>query len=385
MRKQLLGVVTCALGLMAWAGVPHSALAQAKDITGVWQGTLEAGKTLRTVVKISKGADGELKGQFYSIDQGGQSIPVSSVKVDGSSVKMSLVAIGGSYDGKLTSDGSEMDGTWTQGGGSLPLNLKHVTEAAAWTIPAPPPRIAPMAANADPSFEVATIKPSKPDEPGKMLTIQGERFKVVNFSLGELISFAYELHTKQLVDAPAWVDSEKFDIDAKPDSPGIPNDTQLKTMVKKLLVERFQLKFHDEKKVLSVYALEPGKGEAKLTKADADAGVLPGFWFAGALGRLNIRNATMLEFSHFMQSSVLDRPVVDKTGLSGRWDFTLNWTPDESQFGGMGMKAPPPSDKADAPPPLFTAIQEQDGLKLEPTKAEVAVMVIDKIDKPTDN
>jgi uncharacterized protein (TIGR03435 family) len=84
-----------------------------------------------------------------------------------------------------------------------------------------------------------------------------------------------------------------------------------------------------------------------------------------------------------LQSAVLDRPVVDQTELPGRWDFTLNWTPDESQFG--GIKLPPTTDKADAPPPLFTAIQEQLGLKLEPTKADVGVMVIDKIEQPSDN
>ena len=382
MRKRLYGVVSCVLALMAWVGVPQSAKAQAKDITGTWQGTLEAGKTLRTVVKISKGDDGGLKAVFYSIDQGGQPIPITSVKQDGSSVKMSLVALGGTYDGKLTADGAEIDGTWTQGGGSLPLNLKHVTDAAAWTIPAPPPRIPPMAASADPSFEVATIKPTKPDTQGKYLTIRGEEFKTMNFSLADLIAFAYGVHPKQLVGAPAWVDDDKWDISGKPDTPGTPNDTQLKTMVKKLLVDRFQLKFHDEKRVLSVYALEPGKTEPKLTKADADAGPLPGLFFTG-LGKLNVTNATMENFCHLMQEAVLDRPVVDQTGLTGRWNFQLNWTPDESQFG--GIKLPPPTGKADEPPPLFTAIQEQLGLKLEPTKAEVGVLVIDKVEKPSDN
>jgi len=373
----MLAVVACALGI----GATQSALAQAKDITGTWQGTLNPGRELRTVVKISKGDDGGLKAVFYSIDQGGQPLPITSIKQDGSSVKMSLVMIGGTYDAKLTPDGSEMDGTWTQGGGSLPLNLKHVTEAAAWTIPAPPPPVVPMAKDADPAYEVATIKPTKPDERGKMLTIEGEQIRIVNFSLAELISFAYEIHTRQLVGAPAWVDTDKFDIDAKPDTPGAPNDRQFKTMLKKLLVERFQLKFHEDKKVLSVYALEPGK-TLLIKRADARPDDLPGFGFAG-LGKLNVIRATMTEFAQFMQSAVLDRPVVDQTGLTGRWDFTLNWTPDESQFGGRNL--PPPTDKADAPPPLFTAIQEQDGLKLEPTKTEVAVMVIDKIEKPSDN
>jgi uncharacterized protein (TIGR03435 family) len=86
-----------------------------------------------------------------------------------------------------------------------------------------------------------------------------------------------------------------------------------------------------------------------------------------------------------MQSAVLDRPVVDQTGLQGKWDFVLKWTPDESQFGGMGVKVPPPSDAADAPPPLFTAIQEQIGLKLHAGKAQVEVLALDRIEKPSEN
>ncbi len=93
----------------------------------------------------------------------------------------------------------------------------------------------------------------------------------------------------------------------------------------------------------------------------------------------------MTDFTGLMQSAVLDRPVVDQTGLAGKWNFLLKWTADESQFGGMGVKLPPPTDAADAPPPLFTAIQEQFGLKLEAGKAQVPVLVIDKVEKPSAN
>ena len=93
----------------------------------------------------------------------------------------------------------------------------------------------------------------------------------------------------------------------------------------------------------------------------------------------------MADFAGLMQAAVLDRPVIDHTGLQGRWDFILKWTPDESQFSGMGVKVPPLSDAADAPPPLFTAIQEQIGLKLEATKAPVPVLVLDHIEKPSGN
>jgi uncharacterized protein (TIGR03435 family) len=82
---------------------------------------------------------------------------------------------------------------------------------------------------------------------------------------------------------------------------------------------------------------------------------------------------------------VLDRPVVDQTGLEGRWDFLLKWTPDESQFTAIGIRILPPTDNSNAPPGLFTAIQEQIGLKLEATRAMVDVIVIDKVERPSAN
>ena len=85
-----------------------------------------------------------------------------------------------------------------------------------------------------------------------------------------------------------------------------------------------------------------------------------------------------------MQSAVLNRPVVDQTGLTAKYDFTLDWTPDETQFAGLGVKLPPPSDK-DTAPDLFTAIQQQTGLKLESTKASVDVLAIDHVEKPSAN
>jgi len=86
-----------------------------------------------------------------------------------------------------------------------------------------------------------------------------------------------------------------------------------------------------------------------------------------------------------MQLAVLDRPVVDKTGLQGRYDFTLTWTPDETQFASFGVRIPPPSGAADAPPALFTAVQEQIGLKFDSVRAPVEVMVIDRVERPSEN
>jgi uncharacterized protein (TIGR03435 family) len=164
----------------------------------------------------------------------------------------------------------------------------------------------------------------------------------------------------------------------------MPNPVQLRDMVRQALADRFQLKFHEDAKEMPAYVLSVAKGGAKMEKAPADAGALPGLFFRG-LGVLTVTNATMEDFCHLMQEAVLDRPVVDHTELQGRYNFLLKWTPDESQFGGMGIKVPPPSDAADAPPPLYTAITEQIGLKLEADKASVRVLVIDHVDHPSAN
>jgi len=355
-----------------------------KDIADTWQGTLHAGRDLRTVVKISKADGGGYKAVFYSIDQGGDGIPVTKITLDGTTVKMSLTAIGGSFEGKLSADGKSIAGNWSQGPTPLPLNLTRATPETEWTIPAPTPKLPPMDANASPSFEVATIKPTKPDEQRKLFVVRGRRFQTVNTSLSDIIGFAYGLHAKQVIGAPDWAGTDKFDIDAQPDGEGAPSDKQWKGMMQKLLVERFKFTFHRDKKELSVYVLSASKTGPKLTKSEGDPNGLPGMFFR-ALGALNVRNATMGDFAGLLQQAVLDRPVVDQTELTGRFDFTLNWTPDDSQFGGMGAKIPPPTDNANAPPALYTAIQEQIGLKLDATKAPAEVLVIDHVEKPSEN
>jgi uncharacterized protein (TIGR03435 family) len=356
-----------------------------RDIADTWQGTLHAGQDLRTVVKISRADGGGYKATFYSIDQGGAELPVTKITLEGTTVKMSLTMIGGSYEGKLSADGNTITGSWTQGGAPLPLNLTRATPATEWTIPPPPPKLPPMDANASPSFEVATIKPSKPDDQRKAFIVRGREFQTINVSLYEMISFAYGVHAKQVIGAPDWAATAKFDIDAKPDGEGAPSDKQWKGMLQKLIVERYKLTFHRAKKELSVYVLAVAKSGPKMTKSAGDPNGLPGLFFRGRLGDLHVNNANMGDFVGLLQNAVLDRPVVDQTGLAGRWDFNLNWTPDDSQFSGMGAKIPPPADGANQPPALYTAIQEQIGLKLDAAKAPADVMIIDHVEKPSEN
>jgi uncharacterized protein (TIGR03435 family) len=377
-----LTIVLCLVNcspISAQAAAPNPA----QDITGTWQGTLHAGQDLRIVLKISKAAGGGYKAENYSIDQGGQPIPVDKITLDGSTFKMSVKVINGSYEGKLSADGKSITGNWTQGS-PVPLNFERATPETEWAIPKPPPPIPPMAADANPSFEVATIKPSKPDDQRKAFIVRGNEFHIINQPLTQMISFAFDVQAKQVIGLPDWAESDKFDIDGKPDGEGAPNGKQWKIMIQKLLADRFGLKFHKDKKELSVYVLSVSKTGEKMTKNDSSPNGLPGLFFQG-LGKLNVRNALMSDFTGLMQSAVLDRPVVDQTGLTGRFDFSLNWTPDDSQFGGMGAKVPPPTDTVDAPPNLYTAIQEQIGLKLEATRAPADVMVIDNVQKPSSN
>ncbi|WP_263355902.1 TIGR03435 family protein [Acidicapsa ligni] len=359
----------------------------AQDMTGTWQGTLQIpnnSQGLRTVLKITKASDGTLKGNFYSIDQGAQAIPASAITLQGSTFSYAISMIDGKYEGKLSADANTVTGNWSQGPNPLPLVLTRATKATEWAIPEPPPKLPPMAADADPEFEVATIKPSKPDQQGKGFMVKGREFDTINTSLIDLITFAYGVHPKQIVGAPDWANIDKYDLTAKPDGQGQPNDKQWKTMIQKLLTERFKLTFHHDKKELSVYTLVVAKTGSKINKSEGDPNGLPSLFFHG-LGDLPGRNATMADFCGVMQTAVLDRPVVDQTGLAGRYDFNLKWTPDESQFGGLGIKVPPPSDKPDAPPNLYQAIQEQMGLKLDPVKAPADVLIIDKIEKPSAN
>jgi uncharacterized protein (TIGR03435 family) len=356
---------------------------QAQDLTGTWQGTIMTVRDLRMVIKISNADGGELLAVLYSIDQSPQPI-ASRVTLEGSTVKVSVAAAGVTYEGRLSADGNTITGNWMQGSTSLPLNLTRATSETAWALPAAPVPPKPMAADASPAFEVATIKPSKPETQGKGVLVRGRQFSTVNMTVSDLMTFAYGVHTRQ-ISGPEWLETEKYDVVAQPDAEGQPNDKQWKVMVQKLLADRFMLTFHRDKQELPVYAIVTAKTGSKLTRSQGDPNGLPGMFFRG-LGVLPAVNASIADLAGVLQTAVLDRPVVDQTGITGRYDFTLTWTPDESQFAGLGIRVPPPAaNAANAPPGLFTAIQEQLGLRLESTKAPVDVLVVDRAEKPSAN
>jgi uncharacterized protein (TIGR03435 family) len=233
------------------------------------------------------------------------------------------------------------------------------------------------------AFDVATIKPAEP-EPGRFIKMQSaHRFYAKGHTLKSLVCAAYNLNPRTVSGGPAWIESDRYDILAGTPGEIRPNLDEQMAMLRKLLTDRFGLAFHHEQKELSFYALTVARSGPKLKESTGPADSQPELISVVYPDHVMLpaRNATVAEFVAMMQRAVLDRPVVDRTGLSGKFDFTLEWTSDESQFG--GALPPPPAEPTK--PGLFVALQEQLGLKLEAMKGLVEAMVIDRVERPSEN
>jgi uncharacterized protein (TIGR03435 family) len=237
-------------------------------------------------------------------------------------------------------------------------------------------------------FEVASIKPTPPDAGGRWIRMQNtHEFAAKNHALKTLIAAAYNLNPRAISGGPAWVDSDRYDIVAKAPNEVRPNLDEQMSMLRKLLADRFQLKFHREQKELRVYALTIAKGGPKMKESTVSPDASPQgpppliFVVSPQLVRLPGRNATMADLASVMQRAALDYPVLDKTGLSARFDFDLEFTPDETVFGGALGRGSDDSAKPD----LFATISQQLGLRLEATRGSVEALVIDHVDHPSEN
>jgi bla regulator protein BlaR1 len=258
------------------------------------------------------------------------------------------------------------------------------------------------------TFEVASVKPSATDDRRTMLQIQpGGGLRTSGSTLKMLLTFAYDVREFQVSGGPGWINTDRYDIVAKaersagaenaPDDPRKMTDEQRKTVgdemrerLRALLADRFQLTIHRETKEQSVYALVVAKGGAKLLEAQQKEGTGPrGPMMRMGRGELS-GQGVQLEMLTRTLSSQLGRTVIDRTGLTGNFDFKLTWTPDPGQSATPLGGGPPPG--ADAPPPpdpngpsVFTALQEQLGLRLESQKGPVEMLVIDRVEKPSEN
>ena len=295
-----------------------------------------------------------------------------------------------------------------------------------------------------PSFEVISIKPSPPGNgPRGILGFRGDRFTMNGATVRMLLQFAYRRRNDQMIGGPSWIDYDRFDVQAKADcNGGALSQDQMQLMLQSLLEDRFQLKVHSEKREVPTYNLVVAKNGPKMklsedqsrpipqgtpppppcappSAADAAAGqrgILPPFDPRGPIprgvtgmsgspsGGLTM-TATAVPISNLvnMLQGWAGRPIIDNTDLQGLFDFELQFSPEglpnlPTQFGpipapragpggpaGIAVPGASPVPASDPAPSLFTAIQEQLGLKLESTRGPVDVLLIDSVQKPTEN
>ncbi len=228
-----------------------------------------------------------------------------------------------------------------------------------------------MLAQTPGQFEVASIKPTATKDGSLAVSFPpGGRFSARNLTLKQLLQNVYAMQDYQIVGGPGWITSAGFDIEAKAGAgSGEWPREQVLQMVQTLLADRFHLALHRETRQLPVYALVVGKTGPKLQPADSNAG-RPKTMF----GQIIVQKMSMTGLANILALD-LKRPVKDETGLKGDFAFTLEWTP------GLGDS----DDRPSARPSLFTAVQEQLGLKLESAKGPVEVLVIDSAEKPSEN
>lgn len=231
-------------------------------------------------------------------------------------------------------------------------------------------------------FEVASIKLHTGIIIMSGLDISGSRITISASTVSDLITSAYGLKSYQLEGASDWMQIDRYDISARAPGGRAPTDEEEKRMLQTLLAERFQLKLHTETKEKPVYALIAGKNGSKLKENPSGNGVTR-FNRSGRDVTL-VFTGTPIDslINQFPRMPGIDRPVLDETGLTGKYDFQFRLT--DVQLGMRVEQNGIPAADADSAT-VFTALQDQLGLKLEPRKAPIQIFVIDHVEKPSEN
>jgi uncharacterized protein (TIGR03435 family) len=232
------------------------------------------------------------------------------------------------------------------------------------------------------SFEVASIKPVEVDaKAGRYFKMDGpHRWTATNFTLEALLALAYDLNPRTISGGPEWVRTQRFTIAAVTPGEAQPTRLEQMQMLRALLVDRFALKYHREDRQMAIYDLTVARSGSKLkdaAKPDAPSQII-GVVYPDRI-EVPARSVTMDDFVAMLQRATLDRPTVNHTGLTGKYDFDLKFAQDESQYGGDVGKAPDDSQS----PPLFVAVEEQLGLKLTAIRGTVSTLVIESVHKPS--
>jgi uncharacterized protein (TIGR03435 family) len=241
-----------------------------------------------------------------------------------------------------------------------------------------------------PRFDVVSIKENKTNDGIVSIQTQKGRYMARGFTLSALIRNAYRVQEFQIIGGPEWINTERFDVEAtfaEADAP------QVNLMLRALLAERFKLAVHDEKRERPIFALTLARADKRLgpelQKSATDCATAKGPDACGstvAPGFIRLRGRTMAQFAESLSTltitgSSLNRLIVDRTGLEGAYHVTLKFTPDN--IPPVSIPGLPPVDPNG--PSIFTALQEQLGLKLEASNAMVPVLVVDSASRPTPN
>lgn len=240
-----------------------------------------------------------------------------------------------------------------------------------------------------PAYDVVTIKPNRTGSNSVSANFQGDTYSATNVSLKMMMQNAYDIKLDLIFGLTGWAESARFDVQAKivdPDKATMKRltDDQRREMLRQLLEDRFGLKVHKEARLLPDYELVIAKGGPKIQQVEPpplNSEDDKQKTFDG-VERGNMRMGSTQLFAHdvalstltSMLSHQLHRPVLDKTGLKGKFDLALTWTLDDSG-----------ASNTDAAPYLLTALQEQMGLKLVPSKGTVETLIVDSVEVPTEN
>jgi uncharacterized protein (TIGR03435 family) len=229
----------------------------------------------------------------------------------------------------------------------------------------------------DTAFDVASIKPARPEARGYSIRPFPGRLSTENVTLKLLIAEAYHVYDFQ-ISGPKWIDSERYDLEAKIGGDAPPTKAQLRAILQKLLADRFGLSVRRESKEMPVFMLEAGKGGSTLQPAkhpDSPVG-----FRVFQRRQITAENAPLEHLTDAL-TWFLGRPVLDRTGLEGSFDYKLEWSPDETQL--RSQEAPPETDGNT--PSLAAALQQQVGLKLASGKGPVDLIVVEKAERPKAN
>ena len=270
------------------------------------------------MIQIAKLDDGSLRARLIRIDRSADPFPFTSVTFNAPDLTLAQDFGGVSVKGKLSADGHSIDGTWTQIQQSSPLTLTLAAPETAWRYEGPAP-VAAMAATADPAFDVAVIKPTGPDENNTLFDLRSRKFTSQHTSAKELIKIAYNLRGRQVIGGPSWLEEDKFDIVAEPDTPGMPSEQQVRSMVRKLLEDRFHLVVHTGEQPFTVLAVTLDPKAVPLIHTDPTfkgAGMVAGHATPDGQAVITCTGETISDFLAFIMNVFQQSQLVDESGLT---------------------------------------------------------------------